>query len=264
MAISIRDLQIELRDKGFYNGPISNVEGPMTIAAINNFLQSRRTQVEQAVFRSNSLPRKRLAVIQLIFRDLNFYSDRIDGLMGQNTRYATELWQNRTRQEQLPARPEPEVRTRWPRRTQLESLYGKPGTGHTMLSLPFPMRIAWDPKQIINRVTVHSKCADSLDTILKDILRVYGYEELKKLRIDMFGGIYNNRPMRAGSVLSVHAYAAAIDLDPEKNQLRWGADQATFARPVYKPMRDAFRKERWTSLGEERNMDFMHFQASDL
>jgi peptidoglycan hydrolase-like protein with peptidoglycan-binding domain len=263
MTISIKDLQVELTTRGFYNGPISGINGPLTRDSIIAFVRSRSNEVDHAVLKSVSVPRRTNAAIQLIFKDLGFYSDSIDGLVGPAMRFATEQWQNRQRQTHLPARPAP-VNNRWPNRSQLESFYGSPGTGHTILNIPYPMRIAWDTRQSVNRVTVHSKCADSLDRILKEILRVYGYDELRKLGIDLFGGIYNNRPIRGGSVPSVHAYAAAIDLDPERNQLRWGADRAVFARPVYNKMFDAFEREGWVSLGRERNMDFMHFQASVL
>lgn len=263
MTISTKDLQTELRDRGFYNGPISGVVGPLTRDSVINFVRSRSDEVDPAVIRSVSVQRRVNAAIQLIFKDLGFYAALIDGLVGPEMRSATEQWQNRQRQTHLPARPTP-VNNRWPNRSQLESFYGRPGTGHTLLNIPFPMRIAWNKRQTVNRVTVHSKCADSLDRILKEVLRVYGYDELRRLGIDLFGGIYNNRNIRGGSVPSVHAYAAAIDLDPERNQLRWGSDKAVFARPAYSKMIDAFEREGWVSLGRERNFDWMHFQASVL
>lgn len=263
MTISIKDLQTELSTRGFYDGPISGIVGPLTRDSIIAFVRSRSSEVDPAVIKSVSVPRRTNAAVQLIFKDLGFYDAPIDGLVGPAMRFATEQWQNRQRQTHLPVRPAP-VNNRWPVASQRQAFYGAPGTGHTILNIPYPMRIAWDTKQSVNRVTVHSKCADSLDRILKEILRVYGYDELRKLGIDLFGGIYNNRPIRGGTSLSDHAFAAAIDLDPERNQLRWGADRAVFARPAYRPMLDAFRKENWTSLGEERNFDYMHFSAVSL
>lgn len=263
MTISTKDLQSILQERGFYSGSIDGIAGPLTRNAINSFLRSRDSELTDGLRRSVNVKRRTNAAIQLIFKDLDFYRGEIDGLVGPEHRYATELWQNNQRRTDFPSHPETRSNV-WPNRSQLESFYGKPGTGHTLLNIPYPMRLAWDKRQIVNRVTVHSKCADSLERILKEILQVYGYDELRRLGIDLFGGIYNNRPVRGGSVPSVHAYAAAIDLDPERNQLRWGSDRAVFARPVYKPMRDAFRKEGWVSLGEERGWDWMHFQASVL
>ena len=263
MTISSKDLQLELRSRSFYSGAIDGIEGPQTRNAITDFVRSRSSEVHPDALRSPAIRRRRTVAVQLIFKDLNFYNATIDGLVGPDMEYATELWQNRTRQTEEPKRPSP-VNNRWPTRAQLESFYGRPGTGHTMLTLPFPMRLAWNKAQTVHRVTVHSKCSDSLDRVLKEILEVYGYDELRRLGIDLFGGIYNNRPIRGGSVPSVHAYAAAIDLDPERNQLRWTDARAYFARPVYSRMIDAFEREGWVSLGRERNFDWMHFQASVL
>jgi peptidoglycan hydrolase-like protein with peptidoglycan-binding domain len=263
VGISTKDLQQELKDRGYYDGPISGIVGPLTRDAILRFVRSRADEVDPVVIRSVSVQIRTNAAIQLIFKDLGFYNGTIDGRVGPETRFATEQWQNRQRQTHLPARPAT-VNNRWPTRNQREAFYGQPGTGHTLLNIPYPMRIAWDTKQTVNRVTVHSKCADSLDRILKEILQVYGYDEIRKLGIDLFGGIYNNRPVRGGSALSDHAYAAAIDLDPERNQLRWGADRAVFARPVYNKMFDAFEREGWVSLGRERNFDWMHISAVSI
>jgi len=263
MSISAKDFQTELQTRGFYKGAIDGIEGPNTRNAMIAFLQSRSLEVDPNALKSVSVQIRRNAAVQLIFKDLGFYSGTIDGRVGPEMRFATEQWQNRQRQTHLPARPAP-VNNRWPTRNQREAFYGRPGTGHTLLNIPYPMRIAWDTKQTVNRVTVHSKCADSLDRILKEILQVYGYDEIRKLGIDLFGGIYNNRPVRGGSALSDHAYAAAIDLDPERNQLRWGADRAVFARPVYNKMFDAFEREGWVSLGRERNFDWMHISAVSI
>jgi hypothetical protein len=261
MSLSPKDFQSELATKGFYKGTVDGIEGPQTRASVSAFLRSRQSEVSAAILKTTSYAHHRTAAVQLILKDLKFYNGAIDGRGGPEFYYAVEQWQNRTRQLHIPGRTAP-VNNNWPNRSQLQSFYGAPGTGHTSLNIPFPMRIAWDTKQTVNRVTVHSKCADSLDRILKEILQVYGYEEIKKLGIDLFGGIYNNRPIRGGTVPSVHAYAAAIDLDPEKNQLRWGSDKASFAKPVYSKMIDAFEREGWVSLGKERNFDWMHFQAS--
>jgi peptidoglycan hydrolase-like protein with peptidoglycan-binding domain len=264
MTISIKDLQMELTTRGFYNGPISGINGPQTRDAILSFVNSRAAEVESAILRTKSVTIRTNAAIQLILKDLGFYNENIDGFIGPAMRFATELWQNRQRQTNLPGRPIPTQNNIWPSVSGRSAFYGAPGSGHIMLNIPYPMRLAWNKKQIVNRVTVHSKCAGSLDRILKEILKVYGYDELRKLGIDLFGGIYNNRNIRGGSTLSDHAFAAAIDLDPERNQLRWGSDRAVFARPAYRPMRDAFRKENWTSLGEERNFDYMHFAAVSM
>ena len=97
------------------------------------------------------------------------------------------------------------------------------------------------------------------------LLAEYGVEKLHELGIDRFGGCLNVR-LKRGSAhsWSIHSWGVAVDLDPDRNQLRWSGTRASFARPEY----DAFWKivegEGWTSLGRTRDYDWMHFQAARL
>lgn len=146
---------------------------------------------------------------------------------------------------------------------QLIAKYGQPGPQHQiMMDLPFPMRIAWDTKTTVNRIQCHKLIADRLKAALTEILQVYGLTRIKQLGIDLFGGCYNYRQMRGGSSWSVHAFGAAIDLDPARNQLKETSKTARFARPEYKAMIDIFYKHGFESLGREKGYDYMHFQTA--
>jgi hypothetical protein len=123
------------------------------------------------------------------------------------------------------------------------------------------MRIAWDPKMTVSKMTVHKLVAEQVTSIFKEILDVYGLDKIQKLGIDLFGGCYNFRKMRGGNEWSVHSWACAIDLDPSRNSLKQTSKTAQFAKPEYKDMIDIFYKHGWYSLGREQNRDFMHFQA---
>jgi hypothetical protein len=57
---------------------------------------------------------------------------------------------------------------------------------------------------------------------------------------------------------------AAIDLDPDNNQLKWPQPKATLSRAEYNDFWKIVESEGWTSLGKERNFDWMHFQAAYL
>ncbi|WP_312750574.1 M15 family metallopeptidase [Epilithonimonas hominis] len=142
--------------------------------------------------------------------------------------------------------------------------YGLPnqaGTGYlTTIELPFPLRIAWDKKTSVKKISCHKDIAEPLKAVFADLLKTYGYEKIKELGIDLFGGCFNFRQMRGGSNYSVHAWALAIDLDPERNQLKETSKTARFARSEYKPMIDIFYKHGFISLGREKNYDWMHFQ----
>ena len=70
--------------------------------------------------------------------------------------------------------------------------------------------------------------------------------------------------MRGAKTWSMHAYGIAVDLDPERNQLKWGRDKAVFARPEYVPFWNIVESEGATSLGRARNYDWMHFQFANL
>jgi len=128
------------------------------------------------------------------------------------------------------------------------------------IPLPYPMRLAWDTKAVVNKMTCHKLISDKLIAAFSEILKVYGYPKIKELGIDLFGGCFNFRQMRGGSDYSRHSWGLAIDLDPERNQLKETSATARFARPEYKEMIDIFYKHGFISLGREKNYDWMHFE----
>lgn len=142
--------------------------------------------------------------------------------------------------------------------------YGVPnetGTGYLVkIQLPYPMRLSWDKKQVVNSISCHHLVANNFISVFNDLLSHYGYEKIKKLGIDLYGGCFNYRRMRGGTEMSIHSWGVAIDLDPERNQLKETSKTARFARPEYKPMIDIFYKHGFQSLGVEKNYDWMHFQ----
>jgi len=148
---------------------------------------------------------------------------------------------------------------------QLISKYGKPtqdGKPYLVtIALPFPMRLAWDKNTTITKIRCHKLVAQQLSDIFMEILNVYGLPKIKELGIDLFGGCFNFRAMRGGSDYSRHSWGVAIDLDPERNQLKETAATARFARPEYKAMIDIFYKHGFVGLGREQNRDWMHFEV---
>lgn len=145
---------------------------------------------------------------------------------------------------------------------QMISAFGQPGTNLTIITLPYKMRLSWDLSTTVTRATCHKKFAEPLLASLKKMLYVYGYEKIVTLRLDRTGGIYNKRKKRGGFTWSAHAFAVAIDLDPDNNKLNWNKDRAAFAREEYKPMRDAFAENGIMSLGECYDFDWMHQQLN--
>lgn len=154
--------------------------------------------------------------------------------------------------------------TNWPKQDYASMLayYGDVGENQTQLVLPYPMRLAWDTSKTVRKITCHAKVHDSLGKILTEILAFYSnnLDELKQARMDLFGGCLNVRKIRGGNSWSIHSWGTAIDLDPEHNTLSMNRAQATMPNEIIA----IFRNEGWTSLGQSKNYDFMHFQAANL
>jgi len=145
--------------------------------------------------------------------------------------------------------------------------FGKPnqqGSYLTTIDLPYPMRLAWDKKTTVKKMRCHKLVASNFVGAFKEILEFYGLPKIQELGIDLFGGCFNFRQMRGGSDYSRHSWGIAIDLDPERNQLKENATTARFARPEYKPMIDIFYRHGFLSLGREKNYDWMHFEIKPI
>jgi hypothetical protein len=150
--------------------------------------------------------------------------------------------------------------------SELFRRYGTPNEAGTpylvKLNLPYPMILSWDRATKVTSIRCHKLVADKFKQIFNDILAEYGLRKIQQLGIDLYGGCFNYRRMRGGTDWSRHAWAVAIDLDPERNQLRESHLTARFARPEYKPMIDIFYKNGFVSLGREKDYDWMHFEVA--
>ncbi len=182
-----------------------------------------------------------------------------DGFWGRNSQAVLERYL-----EGLMPRRNP-----WPKSDQgsLQAFYGSPGdtNHHTMISFPASWGVRYDGV-IVTRINCHKKVADSLRRIIERLSQtVDGRMILAKYRptprdvIGKYAGVYNNRKMRGGNSPSLHARAAAIDLDPASNgnKTHWPA-RATMPLSVM----EEFAKEGWLSAGAFWNRDAMHFQAT--
>jgi hypothetical protein len=180
---------------------------------------------------------------------------KADGIVGPKTwKFVTNISNNTP------------LSQKWPKQnyTSMVNFYGPVGENQTKLDLPYKLKLAWAPSTTLTRITCHEKVSKSLYTIFENTLKIYGEKEISKLRLDIFGGCLNVRRMRGGSAWSIHSWGAAIDLDPDNNQLKWGKDKASFAKPVYNDFWKIVESEGWVSLLKERNMDAMHIQAAIL
>lgn len=166
---------------------------------------------------------------------------------------------------------------------ELLECYGKPGDPANLVTVdtPFPFKLDWAGGTVVNKITIHKKVAPRFIAFLNDLLAHYGLDRIKELGIDQFAGCFNFRPQRglekkyaaamaaknyalAYTYLSRHAWAAAFDLDADRNQLKWKKPKAQFSKPEYKLMFELAYKNGFISYGIERDNDYMHIEIGVL
>ena len=220
--------------------------------------------------------RKIVGVIQAYAQGRNIEVGEVDGLWGVRTQNAFEQLKHQLLFGiiEKPWRPEaviiPANPNNWPMQdtNSLNEFYGiaKPGGGDylTKFTLPYEMILAWDPSVKVKTTSCHKKVKESLQRVLENVLKHYSIAEIKEFRLNNYGGCFNYRKMRGGTNLSTHSWGIALDFDPDLNQLKWGRDRASFARPEYNDWWKCWEEEGWVSLGRSRNFDWMHVQAAKL
>lgn len=206
-----------------------------------------------------------IKAIQAALAGMNYDPGPIDGLFGDKTDFAVEEWQ-KNHGAAKPA-PSPGTVAGWPKQADVARFYGEAGGRACTagrVTLPFPFYLAWSPGQKLTGFACHEKVAAPLTSIFAEAAKHYGQLRFTALRLDAFGGCFNFRPMRGGTSLSMHSWGIAVDLDPERNQLKWGRDKAEFAKPAYDAWWNIVEAHGATSLGRAKNMDWMHFQFASI
>jgi hypothetical protein len=143
----------------------------------------------------------------------------------------------------------------WPRASQesLQGFYGSPGDESKLVSVNVEgLGLRYDGKPV-KSIRCHDKVADSLKRVLASLAK--SHPDI----LAQYAGVYNNRPMRGGSLPSLHARGAAIDLAPDTNRMSqsWPVS-ATMPLEVM----EAFAREGFVGLGWLIGRDAMHFQAT--
>ena len=155
----------------------------------------------------------------------------------------------------------------WPLQSQCLSFYGDPrGPGWLQantvdVACPWPLRMG---KLTVPHIVIHKKCADSLVRVLNAIWEAAGksVSTIERLRYDQYDGSYNLRTIAGSKMLSMHAFAAAIDWD--------AADNAQYAqRHLFQDdslLVVKFKAEGWIWGGDwsPGSVDAMHVQAARI
>lgn len=143
----------------------------------------------------------------------------------------------------------------WPATDQksLMEFYGAPGDESKLVNLDVEgLGVRYSGKAV-KTIRCHHKVAESLHRVLTELSKTHP-NILKE-----YAGVYNNRNMRGGSLPSMHARGAAIDLWPTHNgnHTSW----PTQAKMPFEVM-EAFAREGWKAAGAAWGRDGMHFEAS--
>jgi hypothetical protein len=144
----------------------------------------------------------------------------------------------------------------WPGTSQasLQGFYGAAGDESRLVNLDVQgLGVRYDGKPV-RTIRCHERVADSLRRALADIAAGPHAAILAT-----YAGVYNNRSMRGGSLPSLHARGAAIDLAPDTNRLSqsWPVS-ATMPLEIM----ESFAREGWLAAGAFWGRDAMHFQAT--
>ena len=254
--------QTILKDAGFYKKSIDGDFSKFSKEASYKYYNFPKNWEDEKIV---------IGVIQVAAIRSNIEVGEIDGLWGNMTQGAYEqlLKKDSLHVKKPDVFQIVNVKKRyndWPKQDygSMVKFYGGVGTNQTTLQLPYEMILAWDLDSKVSKMTCHEKVHDSLKRIFQNTLDHYGFETIKELRLNRFGGCLNVRKMRGGSSWSIHSWGAAVDIDPDRNQLKWGRDKAFFSRPEYEPFWKIVESEGWTSLGKTRDYDWMHIQAAIL
>ena len=144
----------------------------------------------------------------------------------------------------------------WPETDQrsLTDFYGLPGDESQLVNLPVDGLGVCYEGQPVKTIRCHAKVVVSLLRVIKAINAGPHAHVLAK-----YAGCYDNRPMRNGSLPSLHARGAAIDLWPEAND-----NQQSWPVSASMPLgvMEEFAKEGWIASGSFWGRDAMHFQAT--
>lgn len=265
------DLQRLLASAGYYTGAIDGDIGPRSLAGIEAILAAHADECVSDPSRW-SARRRQVGAGQLVLRHAGHATGAIDGYAGNQTAGALLEWNHRqTYGTDLvldATRTGPAVDSGFPKQSQCTAFYGKPGPAVerqlVMVDLPFTMRLDWNLPRKVTRVQLHARCADSARAAMREILRKYGEDELRRLGLDRHAGTYNHRRMRGGSAWSMHAYGCAWDFYAAPNGLTTRCPQALFCGPGYRKFFDIWEAHGWISLGRAIGRDWMHVQAARL
>lgn len=264
----IRTLQLKLAAAGFDPGVANGELDAATGARIDDYLAQRSLDTPRE-WRRWAHERHAVLCLQIFCRDAGLEVGDLDGWWGPQTEFAGGQLAYLVEYGQLPHpwrddQPLAVNPHHWPQEhpAELNACYGLAGANLVTTSLPYALRLSWEPSTVVGKTSCNAKVRDSLLTVLENVLAHYGADGIRELRLDLYGGGFNQRKKRGGSQMSTHAWGIAFDFDPDHNKLEWGREHAAFARAEYDAWWHFWEDEGWAGLGRVKNYDWMHVQAA--
>ena len=154
----------------------------------------------------------------------------------------------------------------WPTQEEVRkgwSVFGQAGDEGNLVSIKPPYPLFYEGREV-KTIRVHRLVAGAVQEALEEVLRVYGQQRIRELRLDQYGGSYNYRKTASGASLSMHAWGIALDFDPDSNTYSLHAPAARMSGKEYGPWWEAWERVGAVSLGRERDYDWMHLQFARL
>ncbi|MGB1260879.1 MAG: M15 family metallopeptidase [Akkermansiaceae bacterium] len=156
--------------------------------------------------------------LQIGLKTLGFDPGAADGLRGRKTndalaassaaRFGSKSEASKA-DGSRPPRPKPTT-------SDKTRLFGKAGSpSMAYFEPPFPMVFSWNGKKV-GKIGCHKLIAAPLEAALKEFA-AKGETWIKKHGLHLYAGCFNYRRSRGGRSLSDHAWAIAIDLNPDAN-----------------------------------------------
>jgi hypothetical protein len=131
------------------------------------------------------------------------------------------------------------------------------------VACPWPLTLSWDQSKRTNSIRCNKKVADSLRGILTAIWDAYGqdYSAIARARMHLYGGCFEFRRKRGLSGISMHAYGAAINFDPDGNPMYLPGQPVEIHMPS--TVVEIFKAAGWKWGNDfSGRKDPMHFQAT--
>lgn len=258
---AIAKAQRVLRVWGGYSGEVDGEPGPLSLGAAARVPHSAPTWWPAG--------RRVIAAGQAALAQQGQKPGPIDGLWGPQTDAAFEIWVRRYYTTRPYIRPDADLDRpgsggRFGTEATMTAIFGAPGNPRCTagrVAIPWAAVLAWDESAEVEAIACHEDVAPSLARVLEHVADTHTTAEIRSLGLHLWGGCYNLRRKRGGSDWSTHAYGVALDWDPARNRLAWGADRARLARVDADRWWGAWAAEGWCSLGQVADFDWMHVQA---